>query len=578
MIVYLDENEPAGTSVIKLVARDKDSGENAYISYSIDNIKKVPFEIDHFSGLVRTKQLLDYETMKREYVLRVRANDWGLPYRRQSEMQLKVILRNVNDNRPQFEKVDCEGYVSRFVPFGTEIITVSAADFDSGESISYRIVSGNTDGCFSLDTTSGVLSVACDLSDPTAQERIVNVTATDGTHFSDVNSIKIHLANFKSNLGPQSKILSDETGSFKCRDTGVTRRLSETIALAEKNNLPSEDDEYTMMPSRYGENVHAPEFIDFPNEIRVNESAPLGYVLTTLVARDRDLGYNGKLVFGISAGDSDSVFGVEPDKGELRLIGHLDRERESEYFLNITVYDLGKPQKSSSRMLAVSVLDVNDNAPKFEKPLASFKIPENITNGSVIFQVNATDADLGENARIAYSLITDTADFRVDRRTGVLSVCNQLDRERQDSYELRIRATDKNGGSTSADKPDLDNPALYSEALVRVTILDVNDNAPRFALKSYTVKVREDVPVWSVIAVLEATDPDEAQAGEVEYSFSDEVESEGFFEIDKVSGTVRTTQKLDFEERPVHMLQIVASDKGSPSLSSETSLIIGKNI
>lgn len=574
MVVYLDENEPAGTSVVKLVAKDKDSGENAYISYSIDNINKVPFEIDHFSGLVRTKQLLDYETMKREYLLRVRANDWGLPYRRQSEMQLRVILRSVNDNRPQFEKVDCEGNVSRFAPFGTEIIAVSAIDFDTGNIISYRIVSGNSDGCFSLDTTSGVLSVACDLSDPRTQERTVNVTATDGTHFSDVNSIRIHLTNVKPDLSTPSKIWGNETGSFKCRDTGVARRLTETFALAEKNNVPSKDDEYTMMPSRYGQNVHAPEFIDFPNEIRVNESAPLGYVLAKLEARDRDLGYNGKLVFGISAGDSDSVFGIEPDKGELRLIGHLDRERESEYFLNVTVYDLGKPQKSFSRMLAITVLDVNDNAPKFEKSLASFKILENVANGTVIFQVNATDADLGENARIAYSLVTDTPDFTVDRKTGVLSVCGQLDRERQDSYELRIRATDRNGGSTSADKPDLDNPALYSEALVRITVLDVNDNAPKFALKSYTVKVREDVPVWSVIAVVEASDPDEAQAGVVEYSFFEEMDGEGYFEIDKVSGTVRTTRKLDFEERPVHMLQIVASDKGEPSLFSETSLII----
>ncbi|XP_058804510.1 fat-like cadherin-related tumor suppressor homolog isoform X2 [Phymastichus coffea] len=570
MLLYLDENEPAGTSVVKVVARDKDSGENAYISYSIDNIKKVPFEIDHFSGIVRTKQLLDYETMKKEYLLRVRANDWGLPYRRQSEMQLKIKLKNVNDNRPQFEKIDCVGHVSRFVPVGTEIITVSAIDFDAGNIISYRIASGNDDGCFSLDMTSGVLSVACDLSDLKSSERVVNVTATDGTHFADVNSLRINLVNVKRST--QTKILADETGSFECRDTGVARRLTEAIAAAEKSNMPSRDDEYTMMPSRYGENVHSPEFVEFPNEIRVNESAPIGFVLARLVARDRDLGYNGKLVFGISAGDSDSVLGVDPDKGELRLIGHLDRERESEYFLNITVYDLGKPQKSASRMLAVTVIDVNDNAPKFEKALASYRISENTLNGTIIFRANATDADLGDNAKITYSLVTDTNDFKVDRSVGVLTVFGRLDRERQASYELRIRATDKGGGNQG--EPNLDSPALYSEALVRIFIDDVNDNAPKFALTSYTVKVREDVPVWSVVAIVEATDPDDGPAGIVEYSFSDETENENFFNIDKQSGTVRTSQKLDFEERQVHTLTIIAHDKGEPKLSSETILII----
>ncbi|XP_024879658.1 fat-like cadherin-related tumor suppressor homolog isoform X4 [Temnothorax curvispinosus] len=567
MEVLLDENEPAGTSVVRVTAKDRDSGENAYISYSIDNLKKVPFEIDHFSGIVKTKQVLDYETMKREYLLHVRASDWGLPYRRQAEMQLRVRLRDVNDNRPQFERIDCTGHVPRYVSIGSEIITVSAIDFDAGNIVSYRIVSGNSDGCFALDSASGVLSVACDLSDIKATERTINVTATDGTHFADVNPVHIHLVNAKRNLGSQARILTDETGAFECHDTGVARRLTDAIASAEKNNMPSRDDEYTLIPSRYGENVHAPEFIDFPNEIRVNESLKLGTILVRIRARDRDLDYNGKLVFVISSGDRDSVFGIDPDTGDLNTIGYLDRERETEYYLNISVFDLGKPQKSASKMLPITILDVNDNAPKFEKSLASFRISETALNGTNVWRANATDADLGDNARVTYSLVTETNDFRVDPVTGVLSVFGKLDRERQEIYELRIRARD-NGGK------DNDTPPLYSDALVRVTVDDVNDNAPTFALSSYNVKIREDVPVWTVVAVVDATDPDEGAGGDVEYFLSDAMESEGFFKVDKVSGTVRTTQSLDFEERQVHTLTIVARDRGEPSLSSETMLVI----
>ncbi|KYM95679.1 PREDICTED: fat-like cadherin-related tumor suppressor homolog [Cyphomyrmex costatus] len=564
MEVMLDENEPAGTSVVRVTAKDRDSGENAYISYSIDNLKKVPFEIDHFSGIVKTKQVLDYETMKREYLLHVRASDWGLPYRRQAEMQLRVKLRDVNDNRPQFERIDCTGHVPRYVSIGSEIITVSAIDFDAGNIVSYRIVSGNSDGCFALDSASGVLSVACDLSDVKATERTINVTATDGTHFADVNPVHIHLVNAKRNLGSQARILTDETGAFECHDTGVARRLTDAIASAEKNNMPSRDDEYTLIPSRYGENVHAPEFIDFPNEIRINESLKLGTVLVRIRARDRDLDYNGKLVFVISSGDRDSVFGIDPDTGDLNTIGYLDRERESEYYLNISVFDLGKPQKSASKMLPITILDVNDNAPKFEKSLASFRISETALNGTNVWRANATDSDLGDNARITYSLVTETNDFRVDPVTGVLSVFGKLDRERQEIYELRIRARDNSN----------DTPPLHSDALVRVTVDDVNDNAPTFALSNYNVKIREDVPIWTVVAVVDATDPDEGAGGDVEYFLSDAMESEGFFKVDKVSGTVRTTQSLDFEERQVHTLTIVARDRGEPSLSSETMLVI----
>lgn len=130
--IWIDENEPAGTTVTKVTARDRDSGENAYISYSIANLHEVPFEIEHFSGIVRTSKLIDYESMRREYILYIRASDWGLPYRRQTEMELIIKIRDVNDNRPQFERIDCIKYIPRHTAIGTEVFTVSAIDFDSG--------------------------------------------------------------------------------------------------------------------------------------------------------------------------------------------------------------------------------------------------------------------------------------------------------------------------------------------------------------------------------------------------------------------------------------------------------------
>lgn len=567
MEVSINENEPAGTSVIKVTAKDKDSGENAYISYSIANLKPVPFEIDHFSGVIKTTQVLDYESMRREYILRVRASDWGLPYRRQTEMQLKIKLLDVNDNRPQFEKVDCLGHVPRNLPIGREIITLSAIDFDAGNMISYRIVSGNEDGCFSLDLTTGVLSIACDLTDVRVNEREVNVTATDGSHFSDVVKIRINLVSARRIPEP-GRTLENDNGGFECKDTGVARRLTEVLAAAEKNNLRTQSyqEEFAMMPSRYGENVHTPEFFSFPVELFVNESVPLKSTLTKIIARDRDLGYNGKLVFGISSGDNDSVFRIDPDSGELKVVGYLDRERTTEYTLNITVYDLGKPQKATSKMLPITVLDVNDNPPKFEKTLASFRVTENALNGTVIFRVNATDMDLGDNAKIIYSLTTDTQDFAVDPISGSLYVSAPLDRERQDLYELKIRASDCGGRN--------DMYALHADALVRVTIDDVNDNAPNFALPNYSVKVREDIPVGTVVAILSASDPDLGQGGIVRYSIVSETEADDVFSIDHLTGTIRVAKPLDFETRQVHSLVIRAKDSGTPPLYSEATLIV----
>lgn len=568
MNVVIDENEPAGTTVLKVTAKDKDFGENSYISYSIANLNPVPFEIDHFSGVIRTTQVLDYERMRRNYVLRVRASDWGLPFRRQTEMQVKIRLKDINDNRPQFEKVDCTGHVPRYVPIGTEILTLSAIDFDASNIISYRIVSGNEDNCFALDSTSGVLSVTCDLMDVQVGERMLNVTATDGTHFADVNRVHMYLVTAKRNLPGHGRLVTDDSGAFECRDTNVARRLTELLAAAERNNMPVQhQEEFAMMPSRYGENIHSPEFINFPLEIRVNESAALGTRLTTIQARDRDLGYNGKLVFGISGGDQDSVFRVDPDTGELKVIGYLDRERVDEYFLNISVYDLGRPQKSSSKILPITVLDVNDNAPVFEKSVASFRIPENEANGTAIFRVHATDKDLGDNGIVSYSLVTDTKDFSVDPVQGILFVSETLDRERQDAYELKIRATDGGG-------KELGKPPLHSDAIVQIHIDDVNDNPPTFALSTYKVRVREDIPVGTVVAIVSASDPDLKEGGEIRYSLLAESDGDGIFTVDKLSGTIRTAKELNFEQRQVHSLVVKVRDKGSPPLFSETNVIV----
>ncbi|XP_059061183.1 fat-like cadherin-related tumor suppressor homolog, partial [Achroia grisella] len=552
MEVTIPENGASGTVVARVVARDADSGENAYISYSIANLQPVPFEVDHFSGAVRTTRLLDYESMRREYILRIRASDWGLPYRRQAEMRLTVQLKDVNDHRPQFERVDCVGYLSRRTSIGFEIITLSAIDFDAGDVVSYRVAGGNDDNCFALDSGTGVVSLSCDLGDVRAETKVLNVTATDGTHFSDPISLTLHLVGGSGG----------ESTPLECRDTGVARSLTELLAAAERSNAPIDlTDEFPLAPSRYGENLHAPEFIDFPVEVKVNESVALGTSLVLLRAQDRDLGYNGLLTYGISGGDSDSAFRIVPDTGDLQVIGYLDRERESEYYLNVTVYDLGSPRRSASRLLPITVLDVNDNKPRFEKTLASFRVTENALNGTSIFRANATDRDIGDFARISYSLSSTGEgenEFCVERDTGVLSVCAPLDRERRALYELVIRATDGGG--------------LFAEALVRVTVDDVNDNAPHFGLSAYGARIREDVPVGTLVAVLEAFDPDLGAGGVIAYSLSDSDET--VFTVDSTSGTLRTAKRLDFEERQVYGVTVRATDGGRPALWAEATVIV----
>lgn len=196
------------------------------------------------------------------------------------QIKVYIKLRNVNDHRPQFERIDCIGRVPRHLPIGSELITLSAIDFDAGDTISYRIVSGNEDGCFNLDSAKGVISLGCDLKDLGVDRREINVTATDGTHFADNTRIQIRLD-------------GEDQGNFECRTTDVARKWAEMNAQAEKNNAPGQSEsngDFTLMPSRYGQNIHAPEFINFPREIQVNETVAVGTTIGWIKARDRDLG------------------------------------------------------------------------------------------------------------------------------------------------------------------------------------------------------------------------------------------------------------------------------------------------
>ncbi|KAH8379347.1 hypothetical protein KR009_004338 [Drosophila setifemur] len=562
-VISINENNLAGSFVVKLTAKDRDSGENSYISYSIANLNTVPFEIDHFSGVVKTTSLIDYETMKRNYELIIRASDWGLPYRRQTEVKLSIVVKDINDNRPQFERVNCYGKVTKSAPMGTEVFVTSAIDFDAGDMISYRLSDGNEDGCFNLDPTSGSLSISCDLSKASVSNRVLKVSATDGTHFSDDLIINVHL--MPDDLGGDAGLLHGY-GSFECRETGVARRLAETLVLAEKNNVksvsPSVFSDLSLTPSRYGQNVHRPEFVNFPSELSINESVPLGETVAWIEAKDRDLGYNGKLVFAISDGDYDSVFRIDPDLGELQIIGYLDRERQSEYVLNITVYDLGNPTKANSKMLPITILDVNDNRPVIQKTLATFRLTENARIGTVVHCIHATDSDSGINAQVTYSFAVECADFMVNATTGCIRLNKPLDREKQDKYALHIAA--KDGG----------NPALSSEALVYILVDDVNDNAPVFGVLEYIFKVREDLPKGTVLAVIEAVDEDIGPNAEILFSLKEETQDEELFKIDKHTGAIRTQGYLDYENKQVHNLIVSAIDGGDPSLTSDMPIVI----
>ena len=568
-VVTVDENSPSGSAVFDVDAEDADSGDNGFVSYSLANGDAVPFTINPFTGLIATKQSFDFETMRRDYDLLVRASDWGSPFRRDVEAVLRVRVRDLNDNRPQFEQTNCSGFVYRDAAPRTRLVRLSALDFDADDVVTYRIDSGNDDDCFEVGSQTGLLrtkSCSVGLSGSHLETRVIVVAATDGQHQSKV-AVTVNLLR-----NPRHRNLAGRDANVVCGDTGVASELRGIVDQQRRASRgpnsgsgPASND---VEPNHFSRNLNSPRFpATTPRRLRVREGSGVRR-MATLRAVDDDRGYNGRLLYVISDGNDDDAFRADTESGELFAMGPLDRERRDRYRLNVSVCDMGTPRRCSWLALQVDVDDVNDNAPVFERRSYVVSVSEDAPVNTVLTSVSASDRDLGDNGRLVYRLASRSDVFSINSATGQVRVAAALDRETTAVHELSILAVDRSRRS----------PPLSGTATLTVRVDDVNDNAPVFVPPDYRVRLLEDMPVGTVVGSVLAVDPDAGNNGAVRYAIvdgDDDGGGGGYFDVDRVTGVVRLTHPVSFREHETFNLTLRARDRAAQSpLASTTTMIV----
>ena len=239
----------------------------------------------------------------------------------------------------------------------------------------------------------------------------------------------------------------------------------------------------------------------------------------------------------------------------------LDHEEVEHYILIVSARDGGEPALTSTATVFINILDVNDNAPQFDKSVYSISVNEDVPVGTSLARLHAFDKDTLSSSGLRFEVEDAfTSAFSVSSN-GTLITNHPLDRESQDFYAFSVTVIDGDQNSVQ----------LTSTCLVEVTVDDVNDHAPEIDLPQ-TLQIKENSPVKTPIAKISVIDLDYGKNADVNFFLQGRHANK--FSIGKIDGILRSDVQLDREENSFYQVSVVAEDGGYPSLSSSVDVVI----
>ncbi|XP_063784888.1 protocadherin gamma-B1-like isoform X10 [Pseudophryne corroboree] len=317
-------------------------------------------------------------------------------------------------------------------------------------------------------------------------------------------------------------------------------------------------------------NDHFPVFNHEVYKVSVNENIPINTTVITINATDRDEGINGQITYSFSKASGNvhhtGTFSINPINGEIKTNSKLDFELTSNYELSVQAKD-GGGLVAHCKVL-INIIDENDNAPEISITSLSSPIPEDSPTGTVIALIRVSDQDFGANGEVDCKLMEETSFQLMLSLNSYYRIVTTglMDREKVSSYNITILATDR--GS----------PPLSSRRTIRLEISDVNDNPPIFMKSTYVAYVPENNLPGASIYSVQATDPDTGDNAKIIYSlFSNNTEDppvSSYLSINIETGVLYAQRSFDYEQHKEFLIQVTARDNGSPSLSSNATLII----
>ncbi|XP_041123102.1 protocadherin alpha-13-like isoform X7 [Polyodon spathula] len=312
-------------------------------------------------------------------------------------------------------------------------------------------------------------------------------------------------------------------------------------------------------------NDHSPTFPDKEKRLEIAEFTLPGARFPLDGARDPDVGVNSLRFYQLSKNEHFEL-NVE-DRSDnskipvLILQKPLDRESSPEHNLLLTAFDGGKPPRSDSINITVSVVDINDNPPVFDQQVYKVTLQENVPIGTFVIKVKASDLDDGPNGEIVYafgsSVMTEVRKlFSLDVNTGEIKVKGMIDFEEKQVYEIDVEASDRGPVPMT----------VNSRVIVQIT--DMNDNTPEIEITSLSDLIPEDANPETVIALISIVDHDAGINGQFSCKLTENMPFELKPSFREHLYSLVTKAQLDREFTSQYNITIIAKDLGNPSLSS----------
>lgn len=475
--------------------------------------------IDHTTGEIRTKVILDRET-RASYSL------VAIPL---SGENVRVVIRvlDENDNAPTFSTPVMHIEFPENTPRDVKRTLNAARDLDLGRfnTQRYNILSGNVNNAFRLSSH---------------RER-------DGVLYLD---LQINGFLDRESTPAYSLVIEALDGG----SPPLRGQMTVNITIQDVN-----DNQPIFNQSRY--------FATVP------ENATVNTIVLQVYATDTDSGLNGNVEYLINRRQSDKelMFRIDSISGLISVNKPLDFETKELHELVVVAKDHGLQPLETTAFVSIRVTDVNDNQPTinviFLSDDATPKISESAQPGEFVARISVNDPDSKtEYANINVTLAGGSGHFGLTTRDNIIYlviVSVPLDRELQPNYTLNVVATD-NGF-----------PPLHASKEIYLRVTDINDNAPEFEKDIYYANIMEVADPGTSVLQAVAVDRDEGNNSAIIYSLLNTPDTHSqWFKIDEHTGLITTRSHIDCETEPVPQLTILAKDNGYPPLSSSSTVLV----